>query len=81
MTGMRRRCKTAWMIRAGGPAADSRPDTKILVSRTTRTLAPNRCHLSGNLFRGDAQFACGAAYLADRGGPAPFDLAEARVGL
>ena len=54
MTGMSRRCRTAWMIRAGGPAADNRPDTKILVSRTTRTLAPNRCHLSGNLFRSDA---------------------------
>ena len=58
---MRRRCKTAWMIRAGGPAADSRRDTKIFVSRTTRTRAPNRCDLSGNLFRGDAQFVCGEA--------------------
>mgnify|MGYP000944227623 CR=1 FL=1 len=45
--------------------ADNSPDTKIFVSRTTRTPAPYRCNLSGNLFGGDVQFAGGAAELAD----------------
>ena len=54
MTGIRRRCKTAWTIRAGGPTEDNRPDTKMFVSRTTRTIAPHRLDLGSNLAGRDA---------------------------
>ena len=76
MTGMRRRCKTAWTIRAGGPTADNRPDTKMFVSRTTRTIAPYCLDFGSNLVGRDAQLACGAAQLAHHTGE-PFSTGGA----
>jgi len=49
MTGMRSPLSTALIILAGGPDEEINPETRILVSITTRTLSSHRVHFSGDI--------------------------------
>ncbi len=51
MTGMRSPLSKALIILAGGPDEEINPETRILVSITTRTLSPNCVHFSGDVAR------------------------------
>jgi len=51
MIGMRSPLSEALIILAGGPDEEINPETRILVSITTRTLSLYRVHFSGDIAR------------------------------